>query len=235
MSKENSDLKDQISSALTATLSRVSASEDGLVEEGEPPLHGNLTGYAAEPWFTSTSKQIEISVDRSRRTGTATKVKPGGDLLFDSIENKGALCSNWVMVSGRSYAELDIVKSEAGKVFFGVARPRTAADAETGLSNNEWGIVGHSNGQFCHVPLHRGVVGKGDPAAKHGVDWEGQESFGEGDTIGLLLDSDRGEMTVYKRERNPADPFTQHRRRLGVASRTLPKNEPLFGWLTQQR
>jgi hypothetical protein len=57
--KENSDLKDQISSALTATLSRVSASEDGLVEEGEPPLHGNLTGYAAEPWFTSTSKQIK--------------------------------------------------------------------------------------------------------------------------------------------------------------------------------
>ena len=84
-----------------------------------------------------------------------------------------------------------------------------------GLSNNEWGVIGWSHGQFCHPELGRGVVTKGDPA-KHGVDWKGQQGFGQGDRIGLLLDSDCGTLMVYKNDR-----------RLGMASENIPKNEPL--------
>jgi hypothetical protein len=70
-------------------------------------------------------------------------------------------------------------------------------------------------GRFCHPPDGSEEVTLGDPD-KYGVDWQGQEGFGETYTIGLLFNSDEGSLTVYK-----------NKHKLGVASTTIPKNQNL--------
>jgi hypothetical protein len=165
------------------------------------------------PVFTKGSRQIGISPDGQ----VATKIEAGGDLWNDA--NKGVQCTDWVMCVGIHYAELEILQSGSereAKIFFGVGRPRRSDDEglEAGLTSNEWGVLGN-NGQFCHPAVGSYTPTTEDPA-KHGVDWVGQESFGLGDKIGLLFDSDKGSLTVYKNER-----------KLGVASVSIPRRTDL--------
>jgi hypothetical protein len=93
------------------------------------------------------------------------------------------LCRERVMNSGRSCAEVTVVR-KAGFMLIGVGRPTldpSAAKAHT--TADFWGVVS-DNGSLCH-----NCSGKA---------WPGQQGYDEGDVLRLLLDSDAGTLTVKK-------------------------------------
>jgi hypothetical protein len=136
-----------------------------------------------------------------RRKGTAPPVPPvpltftvlsqqhyavseHGALLTatDEPADRAALCRERVMNSGRSCAEVTVVQNK--DMVIGVGRPTLDPNAEGACDTaGFWGIWSGS-GELVH---------NGD-----GKVWQGQQTFGTGDVLRLLLDSDAGTLTVKK-------------------------------------
>ena len=136
-----------------------------------------------------------------RRKGTAPPVPPvpltftvlsqqhyvvseHGALLTatDEPTDHAALCHERVMSSGRSCAEVTVVQNK--DMVIGVGRPTLDPNAEGACDTaGFWGIWSGS-GELVH---------NGD-----GKVWQGQQTFGTGDVLRLLLDSDAGTLTVKK-------------------------------------
>jgi hypothetical protein len=135
-----------------------------------------------------------------RRKGTAVPVLPlaftalsqeyyatseDGALLTATADpcDRVALCRERVMSSGRSCAEITMVQIEYTMI--GVARPTLDPNTMNAFENaGFWGIYG-SGGCLCHN-------------SNGGQHWQGMQTFGTGDVLRLLLDSDAGTLTVKK-------------------------------------
>jgi hypothetical protein len=105
--------------------------------------------------------------------------------LLTSTNNplyRAALCGERVMNSGQSCAEITVVQKD--DMMIGVGRPTLDPNAEGACDTaGFWGIWSGS-GELVH---------NGD-----GKVWQGQQTFGTGDVLRLLLDSDAGTLTVKK-------------------------------------
>jgi hypothetical protein len=100
----------------------------------------------------------------------------------------GTAASEAVMRAGRHYAQFTVVSG--CYMQFGVIRP--GWDVERG-QNAPW-VDGNCR-RHCFYYTHNGYRFPG------GWDWEGmQDAMEEGDRIGMLLDLDKGSMTVYKND-----------------------------------
>ena len=99
--------------------------------------------------------------------------------------------SKVVMRSGRYLAQFTVV---AGGPMFGVLRP--GWDVEGGGDADE--VDGHcfyyTQSGACH-PRHKRTNGDGMGRARK---WEGMQAADHGDRVGMLLDLDKGSMTVWK-------------------------------------
>jgi hypothetical protein len=118
-------------------------------------------------------------------------VSEDGALLTatDKPGHRAALCSERVMNSGKSCAEVTVVAVNV-EVLIGVARPTVDVNAVGAfLKNDFWGMTG-SNGTLPVLTLHHN--------GNHGHDWQGKQEFTTGDVLRLLLDSDAGTLTVKK-------------------------------------
>ena len=122
--------------------------------------------------FTALSQQhYATSEDGALLTATAY---PG---------DRPALCSERVMNSGRSCAELNVVRQESDMTI-GVGRPTLDPNAaEAYESADFWGVYCYSGRLF-----HNGIA----------PDWQGMQPYRTGDVLRLLLDSDAGTLTVKK-------------------------------------
>eukprot|EP01046_Picozoa_sp_COSAG06_P042737 COSAG06_NODE_5488_length_3446_cov_112.319390_1_plen_521_part_00 len=95
-----------------------------------------------------------------------------------------ALCREMVMSSGQSCAEVTVVRN-FGYMMIGVGRPTLDPSAAYAHSTADfWGVYSTMNGMLFH---------NGD-----GQDWQGQQRYGTGDVLRLLLDSDAGTLTIKK-------------------------------------
>jgi hypothetical protein len=95
-----------------------------------------------------------------------------------------ALCGERVMNSGRSCAEVTVVH-QSGEMMIGVGRPTLDPNREDAYDTaGFWGMYS-SSGRLFHNDLG-------------GQDWEGKQTYGTGDVLRLLLDSDAGTLTVKK-------------------------------------
>jgi hypothetical protein len=127
--------------------------------------------------FTRVSAQhYEVSGEG----GAQLRAKAGCD-------NRAAVCAGHVMSTGRHAADFTIVRAIAGwwQPFVGLARldidVPTTRDAYA--RDKFWGLYGIGG------DLYHGGGAKS---------WTGQESFGTGDVVGLLLDCDAGTLAVKK-------------------------------------
>ena len=122
--------------------------------------------------FTALSQQhYATSEDGALLTATAY---PG---------DRPALCSERVMNSGRSCAELNVVRQESDMTI-GVGRPTLDMSAiQAFQSAGFWGVYSYSGRLF-----HNGIA----------QDWQGMQPYRTGDVLRLLLDSDAGTLTVKK-------------------------------------
>ena len=96
-----------------------------------------------------------------------------------------ALCGERVMNSGKSCAEVTVV--DAVNVMIGVGRP--TLDPEYGdayVNTDFWGYDGDGGNLVHHDSNDVGHT------------WQGQQGYGTGDVLRLLLDSDAGTLTVKK-------------------------------------
>ena len=108
-----------------------------------------------------------------------------GTLLtaVDEACNRAAVCAGHVMRTGRHAVEFTVVQGSVF-TFLGLARPDIDVDKpDSEERDNFWGIRSNSgstahDGEFAY--------------------WEGQQPFGAGDAVGLLLDCDAGTLTVKK-------------------------------------
>ena len=95
---------------------------------------------------------------------------------------RAAIAGSHPMRGGRHFAECEVVEAGGG-VLLGLAARGLDLEATSWKQAAFWG------------------VGSGDGHLGHGggaADWAGQQGFGAGDTIGLLLDCDAGTLAVYK-------------------------------------
>jgi hypothetical protein len=112
----------------------------------------------------------------------------GGALLRATgrcANGRAAVCAGHVMSTGQHAADFTIVSTENSSTFVGLARPDidvpTTRDAYA--RDKFWGLYGISGNLY-----HSGK----------GKSWTGQEPFGQGDVVGLLLDCDAGTLAVKK-------------------------------------
>jgi hypothetical protein len=108
-----------------------------------------------------------------------------GALLTNTGEPKyrAALCRERVMSSGRSCAEVTVVRKD-GYTMIGVGRPTLDVNAERAWCTTDFWGVGSGGGALFH---NRGSQ-----------DWQGMQGYVTGDVLRLLLDSDAGTLTVKK-------------------------------------
>ena len=107
-----------------------------------------------------------------------------GALLTANVHagDRPALCRERVMNSGQSCAEFTVVR--VGHITIGVGRPTLDTDAYDAYTTEDfWGLYSQS-----------GHVYHNDSA----IQWQGQQGYGTGDVLRLLLDSDAGTLTVKK-------------------------------------
>ena len=115
-----------------------------------------------------------------------TTSEDGALLAITACPNyRVALCHERVMNSGRSCAEITVVRTV--DMMIGVARPTLDPNTEEAYYNTGdfWGVYSEMNGEV----LHNGDAGHA---------WEGMQGYGTGDVLRLLLDSDAGTLTVKK-------------------------------------
>ena len=93
-----------------------------------------------------------------------------------------ALCRERVMNSGRSCAEVTVVRKQ--DMMIGVGRPTLDSNAARAYSSADFWGMDCANGTLYH---------NADP--QH---WQGQQGYDTGDVLRLLLDSDAGTLTVKK-------------------------------------
>jgi hypothetical protein len=98
--------------------------------------------------------------------------------------DRAALCRGRVMNSGRSCAEVTVVRM-AGYTMVGVGRPTLDPNGQEAFTTADfWGIFSVGGG-LCHN-------------SDDDHDWQGQQTYRTGDVLRLLLDSDAGTLTVKK-------------------------------------
>jgi hypothetical protein len=136
-----------------------------------------------------------------RRKGTAVPMLPlaftalsqecyatseDGALLTATDEplDRPALCSERVMNSGQSCAEVTVVR-KAGGILIGVGRPTLDPNA----------MHAYNTADFWGVWTHNGSLFHNDDQSQN---WQGMQGYGTGDVLRLLLDSDAGTLTVKK-------------------------------------
>ena len=119
----------------------------------------------------------------------ATMSKKNADFACSTAASKA------VMRAGVHYAQFTVVQGHqyGDQMFFGVIR--ASWDVEEGV--NAYSAGGHcfyytANGEWCPGPFFRGSYYEGD--------WEGMQTAGLGDRIGVLLDLDQGSMVVFKND-----------------------------------
>ena len=121
-----------------------------------------------------------------------------------------AVSSSYPMTSGTHYSEFEII---AGVPYIGIVRPMPGLDTEGNYPfhrefyrdflaqrSEDWG---DSTVHACEYLSQNGKMywtNWGDED-NWGLDWEGRESCRTGDTVGLLLNLDKGTLTVYKNNR----------------------------------
>jgi hypothetical protein len=102
-------------------------------------------------------------------------------------EFRPALCGERVMTSGQSCAEITVVAEYRVDMLIGVGRPMLDPSvAGAWRTADFWGMRSNLDGE-----LHHG-------GREGGGEWQGQQGYGEGDVLRLLLDSDAGTLTVKK-------------------------------------
>jgi hypothetical protein len=100
--------------------------------------------------------------------------------------HRAALCRERVMNSGRSCAEVTVVRRDRS-MLIGVGRPTLDPNvADAWRIADFWGVNSY-DGQLIH-----------NSGPHNGQDWQGMQPFGTGDVLRLLLDSDAGTLTVKK-------------------------------------
>lgn len=98
------------------------------------------------------------------------------------------------MRTARHAVEFTVVQGST-RIFLGLARPDIDVDERDSEDDSEdgdnfWSVVSDGGGA---------VIGTPDGVGAHDGDfteWEGQEGFGTGDVVGMLLDCDAGTLTV---------------------------------------
>jgi hypothetical protein len=112
-------------------------------------------------------------------------VGEGGALLTATANpyHRPALCSERVMSSGQSCAEITVVRKHLN-LMIGVGRPTLDPNAQHAHFNvGFWGLASCS-GKLWHNHDEQ--------------EWQGMQTFGTGDVLRLLLDSDASTLTVKK-------------------------------------
>lgn len=101
-----------------------------------------------------------------------------------------AMCRDRVMATGRSCAEFVVVKTEDCDMMIGVARPTLGVHQTSPWHGGQfWGYFGGNGALFSSVGYNTDWVGD---------DYDSDASYGPGDVLRLLLDSDAGSLTVKK-------------------------------------
>lgn len=126
----------------------------------------------AELRFTAAGRGIDIAREGGRLAVAA-----------EACGHRTAIAGSPPMRGGRHFAECEVVGAGGYSVFLGLAARGLDLEAESSEQAAFWGVRSY-DGLFRH--------GGGF------ADWAGQQSFGAGDTIGLLLDCDAGTLAVYK-------------------------------------
>jgi hypothetical protein len=140
-----------------------------------------------------------------RRKGTAVPVLPltftalsqeyyatseDGALLTSTAkpEDRPALCRERVMNSGRSCAEITVVRADSREddMLIGVARPTLDPNDEGAWCTAAFWGLGNNSGKLFHN--------------SDAQDWQGMQGYRTGDVLRLLLDSDAGTLTVKKND-----------------------------------
>ena len=124
-----------------------------------------------------------------------------------------AVSSGHVMRSGIHFAEFEII---SGEPYIGIVRPMPSLDAEAyendcffvgrrafyhaflAQRSDDWG---DGNVHACEYSSYTGKVCWTDWDDGDDADWEGMECCGTGDTIGMLLNLEKGTLTVWKNNR----------------------------------
>ena len=144
-----------------------------------------------------------------RRTSVRTGSRTG------YVGTSSAFASNYVMESGIHYAEFHIVK---GRPYIGIVRPMPNLDlaryASGGLCffdrsfyddflaarTDEWGS-GNVHACYYFVSSGRNYWTNWAGERQPELVWEGMEGCIVGDTLGMLLNLDKGTLTVYRNNR----------------------------------
>ena len=115
-------------------------------------------------------------------------VSEGGALLTctTDAEYRPALCRERVMHSGKSCADVTVVRRAAG-LMIGVARPTLDVNAQNAWDTADFWGMGSGNVKLRY-----------SDSAGIGRRWQGMQGFSTGDVLRLLLDSDAGTLTVKK-------------------------------------
>jgi hypothetical protein len=139
-------------------------------------LHGAI-------WSRYSAKGYEVSEGGARLTITAeTHSTAENDFraALATVAGRAPMVVGGDGAGAMHYAEFEIFQN----MFIGVGRPGLDVEQTHAYETEEfWGLYCY-DGDLMHA---------GQPTR-----WDGQQSFGQGDTMGLLLDCGAGHLVVYK-------------------------------------